>query len=274
MTDAHTHVECYPPDEQSGVVEEIDRLEIMSLGVSTDPADYRRLAQFAARSPWIVRSFGIHPWYAPDYVDNLKGLDEFTDDAPMIGEVGLDRLFITDEHQWKAQREVFAYFLQKANDQDKIVNVHAAGAVEEVLELLDEYETRRALIHWFVGSEDLVREATARGFYVSVGYAISVDAHVQTVARSAPADYLLTESDNPFAYQEFTGVRGMPALVADVVDLLAQERGDAPDQLRTQLASNVVRLFDGDERLGEAISLLSGQGADHGRIDIRDGSRT
>ena len=257
LVDAHSHADCYPRSQIDEVLDDIERSRIFTIGVSTTAADYMRLRDFAARSRYVVPNFGIHPWYAPDFVHNLQALDPFLDESPMYTEIGLDYLFVPDSNQWPAQRELLGYFFDAARRQDKIVNLHTPGANEDLLEMLDDYEIRRAIIHWFVGSEDLLNEFTSRGYYITVGYAVTALADVQEVARIAPAEYLLTETDNPYAQQEFTRELGMPSVVKTIVDEIASQRGQSAEAVERQVQSNLLRRFENDPRLDEAIEVLS-----------------
>jgi len=86
----------------------------------------------------------------------------------MIGEVGLDHYFVEDAATYPAQKKVFEYLLGAAGEQDKIVTLHTKGAEGEVLEALDRYGIRRAIVHWYSGPLDILRGLVARGAYFTV----------------------------------------------------------------------------------------------------------
>jgi len=43
---------------------------------------------------YIIPSFGIHPWEADRFSDDLSKIDQYIEESPMIGEVGLDYHFV------------------------------------------------------------------------------------------------------------------------------------------------------------------------------------
>jgi len=54
------------------------------------------------------------------------------------------------------------------------LNIHAAGTWKEVLEYLIKYDINRALIHWYTGPIDLVKEIERLGYYISINPALKV----------------------------------------------------------------------------------------------------
>jgi TatD DNase family protein len=112
-----------------------------------DPQGYLNSKTLDSHSPWIISTFGIHPWNAVS-VHDLQALDGLIAESPMIGEIGLDYHFVTDPRAYEAQREVFKYFVAKGADQNKILNITSQGAEVDVGTILSEFSARRAILHW------------------------------------------------------------------------------------------------------------------------------
>jgi TatD DNase family protein len=248
LIDVHAHLDHYE-ERLPRALEEITRRRILTLSVSTDPASYARARQIASLSQWVVAGFGIHPWYAAQHVDHLDTYTTLLDEAPLLGEIGLDFRLVKDQNTYPAQRKVFEFFLAAAARQDRIVNLHVLDAEQEVLRLLDSYGIQRSILHWYSGPLDLIPDFVARGAYFSVGVALLFSGQIRAIARAIPEERLLTETDNPGAYSHLAGEPGMPSLIEQVVTQLAIERGVTVEALTGSVHRNLMRLVEDDPPL-------------------------
>ncbi|HKJ02740.1 MAG TPA: TatD family hydrolase, partial [Longimicrobiales bacterium] len=133
LVDAHVHVDGYG-EGWPAARDQVRRHGIVTLAVSMDVASYRATVDLSRDEPLILPSFGIHPWNAPRWAHRLAELDALVEEAPMLGEVGLDRRFVKDADAYGPQEEVFAYFLDAARRTGKILNLHTSGAEVAVAE--------------------------------------------------------------------------------------------------------------------------------------------
>jgi TatD DNase family protein len=251
LIDAHAHVDMYvdPVDRLDDALDEIEAHGILTVANALDLPTYRRSVEIAGDCDLVVPIFGVHPWRAPQYAGRLDDLRQPAARSAMLGEVGLDHGFVEDESQYPAQREVLEFFLAAARDQDKVVHLHTKGAEAEVLDLLKEYEVRRAIVHWYSGPLDVLRAFVARGTYMTVGVEVGHSDHIQAIAREVPLDLLLTETDNPGGPRNLIGAWGMPSLICEVVRDLAAVRGMREDALVEAVQANFLRLIEDDPRL-------------------------
>jgi TatD DNase family protein len=245
LIDAHSHLDLYEDDLESAL-EEIREEGIFTVTNSTDPHSYRRNSEIAESAETVVATFGIHPWRAPQYIDRLDEFRPQIDHSLMLGEIGLDHYWATDTALYPAQRAVLEFFLAAARDQDKAVNLHTKGAEKEVLDLLDEYGVRRAIIHWYSGPLDVLEEMIDRGLYFTIGVEIASSTTVQEIARRVPAHLVLTETDNPGGQLWLTGAPGRPALIKDVVNKLAEVRGTSAEAMQETVHANFGNLVLSD----------------------------
>lgn len=256
LIDAHAHLDYYRDPEWARAKSEMESMQILTFSVTTSVRDYLRVKRLSSESNLVVPCFGIHPWYAPDFVHNLEALEPFIQETPMIGEIGLDHGFVTDPLQWEAQERLLSFFLAKANDQDKIVNVHMFGAAAEVMECLTRYDVRRAILHWYSGPLDVLAQLADRGCYFTVGWQVVVSKEIQDVARAIPDHLLLTETDNPFAQEGLAGSRGMPNIVHRVIAKMARLRRTTPEEVERLVTANLLALIGDDAGLTGATQLL------------------
>jgi TatD DNase family protein len=244
--DAHTHLDHYTADQLPAALAEIDALQMLTLANSMDLASYRRNLEIAADSPHIVVGLGVHPARAAACVDQLEAYRPFLADASFIGEIGLDYHWVEDSTTYPAQRTVFEFFLAAARDLDKPINLHTKGAEADILDLLDRYRIRRAIVHWYSGPLDLLRKLIDFGCAFTIGVELHHSALIRQVACQVPLAQLLTETDNPGGLEWLTGEVGYPRHVLPVVAELAQLRGVPEEQIRTAVHENMQRLLQGN----------------------------
>jgi len=223
LVDAHAHVDRYGA-ELAEAVEQIERHRILTVAVSMDVASYRRAKALARRCAYLRPTFGVHPWEAPRYADDLAALDEHLAETPMIGEAGLDFRFVEDASSHESQRQVFDYQCAWAMRRSVPMNLHTAGAEREVLAALRRHRLTGCIVHWYSGPTALIDDYLELGCWFTVGAEVVVSQAIQRIARLVPLDRLLLETDNPGAWNWLEGSPGMPALLLDVRAKVAELR--------------------------------------------------
>ena len=260
LIDAHSHVDRYDlVDEQAlaSALAEIAQHQILTISNSMDLLSYKRNLEIGKMCNLVLPTFGVHPWNAPEYGDRLDDLRGAIERSPMLGEIGLDHHFVQDTSAYPAQRKVLEFFLGAAREQEKIVSLHTKGAEREVLDLLDQYDIPRVIVHWYSGPLDIFRELVARGVYLTVGIEVLYSEHVQTIAQEIPSRQLLTETDNPGGPRGFIGQPGMPALVQDVVQGIAEARRTTTESIVQTVQANLWELIRDDQRLSDMRAILA-----------------
>jgi len=249
LLDAHTHLDHYDDATLDAALDEIAAQHILAVTVTIDPSSYARACEIAARSPLVLPCFGIHPWEAHRISNDLDALQPLIDATPLIGEIGLDYLWDEDPAHYPAQRTVFAHLLQAATAQDKIVNLHTKGAEHDVVTMLDRFSVRRAIVHWYSGPRDAFDALLARDCYFTFGVATPHVSDIQALARHAPLERILTETDGPGGLRWVTDEIGMPHHINDILRSLADLRGLSMADMTNIVAENWRRLIAGDQRL-------------------------
>jgi TatD DNase family protein len=256
LIDAHSHLDLYE-DTLDAALEEIRQRSIFTVSNSLGLESYQRNLEIAEACEWVLPIFGVHPWFAHQYVDRLDELDAAIAKSPMLGEIGLDYHFVKDASQYPAQPQVFEFFLQAAAEQGKIVHLHTKGAEQQVLDLLDLHGVERAVVHWYSGPLDVLRQWITRGVYFTVGIEVRYSQHIQAIARLVPEERLLTETDNPGGPKSLIGSPGMPSLIHDVIQELAQVRRTTAEAIIHTVQANFLRLLGDDPRLSDVYAKLA-----------------
>ena len=256
LIEAHTHLDHYEEPLLATALAEIAEHQIITLSNAVNPPSYRRLLEIAQESRWVIPSFGIHPWWAAEYIDQLNACMRLIEQSPLLGEIGLDYRWVQAE-TFPAQREVFEFFLAAARAQDKIVNLHTKDAEADVLRYLDDYDIQRAIVHWYSGPLDILEQMIERGFYFTVGVELAHSEHIRAVAQTIPLNRLLTETDNPGGLKWLTGETGYPHHLLGVLDVLAEMKAISVDELTQVIAENFIRLIQADPHLATLHEFLS-----------------
>ena len=251
--DAHVHLDKYG-DLLDQALQEIDTEPIFTVATAMDLPSYLELQQIAERSNLVLPTFGIHPRRAAEYVDRLSEIGRYIESSPGIGEIGLDFHWVRDSATYPAQRKVLEYFIAAAREQNKFVNLHTKAGEKEILDLLERYDIKRAIIHWYSGPMDILRALIDYGCYFTIGVEVLYSDYIKAIARTIPDHLLLTETDNPGALRwlKKTDEIGMPIAIKDVVDGLARVRQTTQEEIQLLVQGNFARLIANDPSLQEA----------------------
>jgi TatD DNase family protein len=244
LIDAHAHLDKYG-DALNSALSEIEQRRIYTWAVSMDVPSYRQTLEIAARSKWVLPTFGIHPKMAPHYASDLKALDGSIENSAALGEIGLDFHWVREREHYAAQKKVLEYFLAAAREQGKVVNLHTKGGEKEILELLDRYGLTQSVIHWYSGPLDILRGLIEFGAYFTFGVELLTSEKIRDIARAVPSRQILTETDNPGGLRWLTGELGMPQIVLRVVDELARVKEMDGEALEKTVEENFRRLMAG-----------------------------
>ena len=78
------------------------------------------------------------------------------------------------------------------------MSVHSRKAEKEVFELLQEYEIKNVIFHWYSGPLNLIDKIIDAGYYFSINEAMTVSISGRKIINKIPQNRILTESDAPF----------------------------------------------------------------------------
>jgi TatD DNase family protein len=251
LIDAHVHLDRYD-NLLAEALREIESQNIFTVATAMDVPSYLRLEPIAERSELVLAIFGVHPRRAPEYCQRLSEISRWIDMSPAIGEIGLDFHWVDETSQYPAQLKVVEYFLAAAREQKKFVNLHTKGAEREILDLLERYDIERAIIHWYSGPLDILRNLIQFGAYFTIGVEVTFSDAIKTIAQTIPDHLLLTETDNPGGLKWLNGTIGMPGAIRGVVHAVADVRGVSAAGIERLVQENFTRLISNDPHMKNA----------------------
>lgn len=259
LVDAHNHLDLYA-DKLPRALEIINEKEIWTLACSMNKKDYMALRKIAKDQPFIIPSYGIHPWEVNPNLKELKNRDEIKKlikESPMIGEIGLDFFWVEDKSNYPLQIEVLEFFFKEAKNYNKIVNLHTKGGEREVLNLLEKYRLKTPIIHWYSGPLNLLDAYMALDVYWTISVDITSSSLTRNLVDLLPMDRILTETDGPTALEWVNGNYAYPSYVEKIVEEIALIKNISYEACKKQIYSNFKNLIS-------SINLNTNKGAYYG----------
>ena len=274
LIDSHCHLDDY--DDLPAVLaaaREAGVGALLAIGIGDGPDTMHRALEIAKvhgqrpATPKIWATAGIHPQEAHRATPNaLAKLAQLASDplCLAIGEIGLD-YYHADNPDPGIQQQAFVAQMTLAAHAGKPITIHcrtselANPAVKarfghrdawaDLLALIAEHWTPTGLpgiMHCFSGNAAQAEASLAAGFYLSFAGNLTYpkSTAIQEVARSAPPERLLVETDAPFLTPiPLRGQRNEPALVTHTATFLAGLRASTPTAIAELTTANFHALF-------------------------------
>ena len=226
---------------------------VLTILEAGDPVEAGQAARLEQLWPDCRVAVGVHPHSAGNFADDPGRAADYvqqqvadTESARAVGEIGLDYHY--DFAPRDVQQAVFRAQVQLARRLDLPIVIHTREADDDTLAILREPGPGelRGVFHCFSGTTALARAALDLGFYLSLSGIVTFNRadELREIARTAPLDRLLVETDSPFlAPVPHRGVRNEPAFVARVVDTLASLHATTSAEVAARTTANFHRLF-------------------------------
>ncbi len=233
--DAHCHLH----DFNEKRIEFFLKQKLIIVSVSEDLETSRKTLFLSSEHNNIYGCVGIHPWEVGKLPrSQVKEVEKLAEKADCVGEVGLDKKFVPQT--WHKQIPIFQRMVDLALELDLPLNVHAAGAWHEIIEILEHKGVTKAIIHWYTGPLDLLDKICELGYFITVNPSIKFQRKQRIVVEKAPMNILLTESDGPYNY------RGMflePTLVKEAIKEIALLKNMSQTEVEKGVEENFRRIL-------------------------------
>ncbi len=259
LIDTHCHLtfDAFAHD-LDGVLQRAMEADVTRMvTIATQPRDAYLAADRLGTRANVFFAAGIHPHEAAradrDMLDALAAIHHgrelagINDRLVAVGETGLD--FHYDFATPQQQETVFRFQLELACAVGRPVVIHAREAEARVCDILAEYPalSDRVVFHCFSGSAEVATRILEMGLWLSfTGVVTFRNAEaLRQVARSAPADRIMIETDAPYMTPEpHRKVRpNEPRFVSEIAAQLAALRGVSLEEFARQTTRNAERFF-------------------------------
>lgn len=249
LYDSHCHLDAPEFDDDRPAV--LQRARAAGVARQLVPAVSRagwpKLKALAAAQDDLRPAYGLHPMYLAEHgPGDLDALADWLAAArpAAVGECGLD--FFVEGLEPQAQRLYFHGQLELAREFDLPVVLHARRAVDEVIAALRRVGGLRGVVHSWSGSPEQARQLFALGFCLGIGGPVTHERarRLRRTVAEMPLDCLLLETDAPD--QPGAGHRSQrnePGFLPEVLQVVAQLRGQSEEVLAEATWANAERLF-------------------------------
>jgi TatD DNase family protein len=259
MIDSHCHLTDPRLESQLAAVvsRAFDVGVTRMITIGTDIADDEKVIAVCKGRAFLRCAIGVHPNYVKDAkLEDVDRLRELQKDPSVIalGEMGLDYHYDSPR---ELQKEFFRRQLALAAELRRPVVIHNREATDDTIAILREFPDVQAVFHCFTGTLEEGRKILEAGYLIGFTGAATFKKNdeIREVARIAPADRILVETDAPYLSPEPMRKQKInePSLVVHVADVLAKVRGTGRDDIDQMTTANVNRLFgwgDGETDVG------------------------
>ncbi len=251
LVDSHCHLDpAYLPQGPYDVLARAEACGVSAfvcIGVGRDLGAARAAVALADERRNVFATVGVHPHDAAsageDVLDELARLARHPR-VVAVGEVGLDYHY--DHSPREVQQRVFRRMIALARELRKPIVVHTRSAARDTLAILEEEQARDVggIIHCFSEDRAFAERVLAVDFDISFSGILTFKnaETIREVARFAPEDRILIETDSPFLSP--VPVRGKvcePAYIVHTARFLAELRRVSIEEIALLTTSNAVR---------------------------------
>ena len=213
---------------------------------SSDIPSSERSVKLAQEYDFIWAAVGVHPQEAerlPEgWLDRVAELAK-SPKVVAIGEIGLDYYY--PEPQKESEIPVFEAQLVLARDMGLPIQVHDRDAHGDVLEPLKKYRPS-GTVHRFSGSPEMAKEVVRIGMVLGIGGALTYKnaRKERAVVEAVSLENIILETDCPYlAPQQYRGKVSTSDMLPPVVDLIAELKGETPENVIRITSENARRVF-------------------------------
>jgi TatD DNase family protein len=247
-THCHIHMKRFE-GKDAALIERMRQARVTrAVVVATDVDEIAQVQALLDRYPELYGAFALSPQdeelvdLTPETIAQHVSGDRWV----AVGETGIDYHYCEEPLDWARNR--FATHIAAARLAKKPLIIHSREAADDTIAILRENgaEETGFVLHCFCGDWDFARRALDMGAYLSFSGIVTFKNALdqQDVARRAPMDRILIETDSPYlAPIPLRGKRNEPSYVPHVANFLAGLRGMTIEEVAQETTANAMRFF-------------------------------
>ena len=251
MIDCHCHLEQkdYNVNREEVIGQCREELKAI-ITCCAHPVDSSLTLEIAKKhSGFVFCVIGLHPEFIKELSEDqiretIKIIGQNKDLVVGIGEIGLDFHWIKEPEWQEKQKELFIRMIQLAKELNKPLVVHARSAFKETIDILEQQgmKNKSVLMHMFQDRKQLCR-IIENGWHLSIGPGIARSKDTKKIARDAPLDRILLETDSPWFAQEGQA-KGTPLNVKVACERIAEAKKISAEEVEKQTDLNTIKFFN------------------------------
>tara|TARA_Y100000310_G_scaffold131061_1_gene130275 strand:- start:965 stop:1696 length:732 start_codon:yes stop_codon:yes gene_type:complete len=214
---------------------------IVTAGI--DSKTNRLVLSYAEKYEGVGAALGIYPdeTLKLSESDLQKEIDFIRANAnkiKAIGEIGIDWTYPDKEKQIAA----FTKQVKLALELDKPIVVHSRKAEADAIDLLEQLNVKKCVMHYFSGNMKLVERIVQNGWKLSVPTCVVYSEQFQSLIANTPVENLLCETDSPFSHPK-KKKGNEPGNVVESYKMIAKIKGLEIKKVEEQIEKNYSELF-------------------------------
>lgn len=250
LIDSHSHIDTalFDPDRDAVIARACAAGVHEQIVPAIAKSGWEHLRRVCREYTGLHPAYGLHPMFLdqhePQHLTDLADLVER--ERPFaIGECGLD--YFVDGLDRDQQHQYFNAQLELARKYDLPVIVHARHAFDEVTACIRKVAGSRGVVHSFSGSQQQAEQLWKLGYSLGIGGPVTYPRarRLREIVARMPVEFLLLETDSPDQpLHGHQGQRNEPALLPEVLAVVAELRSASNEQLAASTSANARRLFN------------------------------
>ena len=246
LFDSHAHLDLMQEEELTQALKKAKLAQVNEIiSCATTFASNEKNLELSKKYAQIKAAIGLYPLDAVELseIELDKAFYFFKAEiknATAIGEVGLDYKYCTKPEEQEKQIKVLKRFIELSKESNKPLIIHSRFAQRQALALLTENSSEKVLLHSFVDSEKLMKEAAKKGYFVSVGLAITQNEQIAKNITNFPLENLLFETDSPI---RFNSEKIYSEKIVEIAKKVAELKKIPLSEVEATQEKNFRRLF-------------------------------
>ena len=222
------------------------------VNICTDVESLEKGLELAKKHPWIRNAAATTPHDVEKEGEQVFPI--MADHARRgmlvaVGETGLDYYYSHSDRE--LQKIFLKRYLNLALECQLPVIIHCRDAFKDFFDILDrEYmingQHGPGVLHCFTGTLEEAGQVWDRGWYLSLSGIVTFknSGQLREVAKAAPLDRLLIETDTPYlAPQSKRGKMNEPSYLVETAKLIAEIKGRSFEEIAKVTNENAKRFF-------------------------------
>ncbi len=179
--------------------------------------------------PTIHAAFGYHPEQKlpkeAEMMDMLAFIEKYNEEMIAVGEVGLPYYTRKKDPSIELEpyEEMLELFIEQAKLFEKPIILHAVYEdAQNVCDLLENHEIKKAHFHWFKGNKAIVDRMKNNGYFISITPDILYDREIKEIVKNYPLSLMMVETDGPWQFEgPFENHFTHPKMLHNIVEQIA-----------------------------------------------------
>ena len=257
IVDVHTHLDH--PLISKDIDNIISRAKLVGvkkiLTSGINPSTNREALRLSEKYDLVECTLGFYPQDAlireseeESYPNDAKGCDvdeeinfieQNKDKNIGIGEIGLDYYNGRDK---ESQKKDFIKMIKLSKKINKPIIIHSRKAELDTIEILEEYECKKVVMHCFSGKKALIKRCIDNRWFFSVPTNIVRAQNFQILVDMAPLSQIFTETDAPFL-SPFKEKLNESSFIVESIKMIAQIKKMDETEVKNIIYMNYLKLF-------------------------------